>query len=62
MFLSTFTLSEDQDSDFINISIYSDAKGFQLRMALLYGRLGTFHLGELTVDQARQRVDLGRSV
>lgn len=53
MFLSTFALSEDQDNDFINISIYSDAKGFQLRTALPYDRLGTFYLGELTVEQPR---------
>lgn len=62
MFLFTFTLSEVQDNYFINIGIYSGAKGFQLRMTLLCDRqdIGTSHLGELTVEQARQRDDLGR--
>lgn len=62
MFLLTFTLSGVQDNDFINISICSDAKGFQLRMTLLCDRqvMGISHLGELGVEQARQGGDLGR--
>lgn len=62
MLLFTFTLTEVPDNDFINVSVYSGAKGFQLRMTLLCDRqdTGTSHLGELTVEQARQRGDLGR--
>jgi len=58
----TLTLREVQDNDFINISIYSAAKRFQLTTTLLCVRrhIGTSHLGKLTVEQAsRERIWAG---
>lgn len=62
MFLFKFILNKVQDINFINISIYSGANGFQLRMTLLCeGQdTGTSHLGEFIVEQPRQKKDLDK--